>query len=109
MTDSTLPPLPIGDRFLDESKFRFQGTGGGHRLFDCWEEAIYAYATTAVNEARTPLLAEIDRLKAQVADWREIAEQLCACHDEPTCPAVAVAREWLADPEAIDTAMKEKP
>ena len=28
--------------------------------------------------------------------WREIVEQLIACHDEPTCPAVAVAKEWLA-------------
>ena len=28
--------------------------------------------------------------------WREIAEQLIACHDEPTCPAVTLARERLA-------------
>lgn len=28
--------------------------------------------------------------------WREIAEQLIACHDEPTCPAVRLARERLA-------------
>lgn len=27
--------------------------------------------------------------------WREIAEQLIACHDEPTCPAVCLARERL--------------
>lgn len=30
--------------------------------------------------------------------WREIVEQLIACHDEPTCPAVALAREWLQRP-----------
>ena len=37
---------------------------------------------------------------AEVAEerewWREIAEQLIACHDEPTCPAVRLARERLA-------------
>lgn len=32
--------------------------------------------------------------------WREIVEQLIACHDEPTCPAVALAREWLQRPNA---------
>ncbi len=31
---------------------------------------------------------------------REIVEQLLACHDEPTCPALKVAREWLAGPNA---------
>jgi hypothetical protein len=30
--------------------------------------------------------------------WRGIVEQLIACHDEPTCPAVALAREWLEGP-----------
>lgn len=61
-----------------------------------------------MTQTKAVLCLEIERLKAQVMAWREIAEQLCACHDEPTCPAVAVAREWLADPKAIDTAMKEK-
>ena len=27
--------------------------------------------------------------------WREMAEQLIACHDEPTCPAVTLVREQL--------------
>lgn len=46
------------------------------------------------------LWAEIERLRAEVAAererLRELVEQLCACHDEPTCPAVTLAREWLA-------------
>lgn len=42
-------------------------------------------------------LAAIQRLEAENAKAREIIDQLCACHDEPECPAVAVAREWLAD------------
>jgi len=27
--------------------------------------------------------------------WREMAEQLIACHEEPTCPAVTLVRERL--------------
>lgn len=39
---------------------------------------------------------------------RELIEQLAACHDEPDCPAVALAREWLAtgaSPERVVTSL----
>lgn len=29
--------------------------------------------------------------------WREIVNQLIACHEEPTCPAIAVARDMLRE------------
>lgn len=51
--------------------------------------------------AWTPLY-DIAALEASVTAererWREIVEQLCACHDEPECPAVRLAREWLQGP-----------
>jgi hypothetical protein len=34
-------------------------------------------------------------LIAAAPELLEIVEQLIACHDEPTCPAVAVARELV--------------
>ena len=63
------------------------------------------------------LLAELDRLREALHDeraldaavaaererWRELVEQLIACHDEPSCPAVALAREWLGRPNAAIT------
>ena len=37
-----------------------------------------------------------DAVRAEEREWwREIAEQLIACHDEPTCPAVRLAQERL--------------
>ena len=45
---------------------------------------------------------EVIRLKAQakaddalIRDMMEMLEQLIACHDEPTCPAIAVAQECI--------------
>lgn len=47
----TLPPLPEGDRFKDTLKFRRLGVGCGHVLYECWDEAVHAYAAQAVAEA----------------------------------------------------------
>lgn len=44
---STLPPIPEGDRFKDETKFRLLGWAGGSKLYECWEGAIHAYARAA--------------------------------------------------------------
>ena len=38
-----LPPIPVGDRFKDVLAFRELGTGGGAKLYECWEDAIKAY------------------------------------------------------------------
>jgi len=46
-----LPPLPEGDRFADTTKFRRLGTGGGRVLYECWYDAIRAYATAAAEAA----------------------------------------------------------
>jgi hypothetical protein len=47
----------------------------------------------------TRLLAESQahnaKLEAQVERLREALEQLIACHDEPSCPALDVARAAL--------------
>lgn len=74
------------------------------------EEPVLLYTHSQPAEAgRVPLTDEqevalwrraaehIQRLEAENAKAGEIIDQLCACHDEPECPAVAVAREWLAD------------
>ena len=97
--EHSAPPLP--DERIEALAAKMEASAHTDSFWKTFARSVEA-------EARAPLLAEIDRLKAQVAAWREIAEQLCSCHDEPTCPAVAVASEWLADPKAIDTAMKEK-
>ena len=95
---------------------------------DCDDKGIseiataYGPTTSAYIAAANPatiraLLAELDRLREALHDeraldaavaaererWRELVEQLIACHDEPSCPAVALAREWLGRPNAAIT------
>ena len=52
MSNELLPPLPEGDRFSDVLKFRRIGTGGGDTLYECWGEALIAYAAAAVAAER---------------------------------------------------------
>ena len=40
--------------------------------------------------------AELMRLRAENAELREALQQLVACHDEPSCPALDVACAVLA-------------
>ena len=47
-----LHPCLEGDRFADVLKFRRLGTGGGDTLYECWGEAIMAYAAAAVAAER---------------------------------------------------------
>lgn len=51
-----------------------------------------ANGTIAHTEAAGQLLIEV---MDEVDQWREICGQLVACHEEPTCPAVALAIEML--------------
>ena len=50
-----------------------------------------------VNNEFAVILSERDAARAQVARLREALEQLIACHDEPTCPALDVARAALQE------------
>ena len=52
---------------------------------DAWRAALIELAHAAVDSA---MAAECER-------WRELVEQLIACHEEPSCPAVEMARELL--------------
>ncbi len=45
---------------------------------------------------RKMLTGQAEPPQAAQREVREVVEQLIACHDEADCPAVAVAREWLA-------------
>ena len=45
---------------------------------------------------RKMLTGQAEPPQAAQREVREVVEQLIACHDEAACPAVAVAREWLA-------------
>lgn len=54
--------------------------------YDCNYEALHSDIDALVSLAPAET----------AAGAREIIEQLIACHDEPTCPAIAVAEEWLA-------------
>ncbi len=68
---------------------------------------IGAQAPASTRPADASILGQ--RVDTLPAGWREIVEQLIACHDEPTCPAVAVAKEWLAAaPQAPATAQPER-
>ena len=40
-----LPAIPQGDRFTDITKFRLLGKGSHSVLYECWDDAIRAYAT----------------------------------------------------------------
>ena len=44
MTEPTMPPIPAGDRFKNPTLFLSLGIGAGTELYECWEDAIYAYA-----------------------------------------------------------------
>lgn len=61
-------------------------------------ETLHAMIGAQAPASTRPADASISgqRVDTLPAGWREIVEQLIACHDEPTCPAVAVAKEWLA-------------
>lgn len=56
-----LGPLPEGDRFADALKFRRLGNGGGDVLYECWGDAVRAYAAQ------------------EVAAERERCAHVCAC------------------------------
>jgi hypothetical protein len=63
-------------------------------------ERIESNGVVLVEKAdATRLLAESQahnaKLEAQVERLREALEQLIACHDEPSCPALDVARAAL--------------
>ena len=49
-----------------------------------------------LREAMSPLAQELARLRAENAELREALQQLVACHDEPSCPALDVACAVLA-------------
>jgi hypothetical protein len=45
-------PIPEGDRFADVLKFRRLGIGGGDVLYECWGDAVRAYAAQEVAAER---------------------------------------------------------
>ena len=51
--------IPEGDRFTDTLKFRRLGFSSGRVLYECWDEAVYAYAAqqVAAERERTKVLA----------------------------------------------------
>ena len=54
-----LGQLPEGDRFANALKFRRLGEGGGDVLYECWGDAVRAYAAeqVAAERERWALLA----------------------------------------------------
>ncbi len=60
-----LPPFPAGDRFKDVKLFRALGSGSGSVLYECWDDAITAYALAygqlCRDTARQPVAAPSDR------------------------------------------------
>lgn len=102
MTDSTLPPLPKPH--------------GLYQQYPAYQ--VVEITTTAVNEARSPLLAEIDRLKAQVAEVGRAAYTkgfVEACNwpapvpQDTDSPIFRANRKNTVEKLIGDTAMKEKP
>ena len=46
-----LPPIPIGDRHTNIKVFRYLGRGQGKDLYECWDEAVFKYATEYAKQA----------------------------------------------------------
>lgn len=53
----------------------------------------YDVRSTAMGEAM--LRAALQTAADTIDELCEVVDQLIACHDEPTCPAVAVGKELL--------------
>lgn len=46
-----LPPIPEGERFTNQLLFRRLGVGGGIPLYECWADAVHAYARECARQA----------------------------------------------------------
>lgn len=60
--------------------------------------SAHMWFSDPVNSAWAPIYnqAALDAaVAAERSEWAEIVTQLIACHDEPDCPAVALARAKL--------------
>ena len=60
--------LPEGNRFANALKFRQLGEGGGDVLFECWGNAVRAYAAEQVAAERERWRAEIEPFLVAAAD-----------------------------------------
>lgn len=85
-----------------DNKYRRHGELEDHRAADLIRELYRKIADTPQQVTYGSIAERAQAGKdagwwaPQQADAREIIEQLVACHDEPSCPAVTMALEWLA-------------
>lgn len=104
--------------FIDEVESRAEKGAAPHELDDMPPKVLRelsakefgAYITHLRNQTRELARARRERddaragckgLSERLAAFAESTEELIACHDEPSCPAVSVARSLLADHAAL--------
>ena len=82
--DNKLEPIPEGDRFASSLKFRRLGTGGPDVLYECWGDAVRAYAAAAVAAERERCARVCDdeaRIRTEAGDtWPEESPERSRCY-----------------------------
>lgn len=68
----------------------------------------HAVDRSSAERLKHPLFSQA-QLDAELQEARELIEQLVACHEEPTCPAVALATQWLNDHQRAATGGNHAP
>jgi hypothetical protein len=90
MTAPELPAIPVGDRFDDETKFRYLGHGGPSNLYDCWDDAITAYGRQCYAAGMEAAAQKCDRLTTALDHGgneyrREASASQCAAAIRAAC------------------------